>query len=168
MQQEPVKRLPVHRQCFVKRKIMPGFHVQVERKLSDACSLNYKRTPLSSTKTNTYICIYACMCIYILILWSRKALHESKQPSWRLTGPSGAAGSPRHRARKMQRWAARRWVPPARGGRRGRSSRAWVKSLSGYFTRQSPHLRAFLKPGKSSDTHTCQSGGSCQWGRGNR
>lgn len=68
MQQEPIKRLSVHKQCFIKRKIMPSlpsFHVQVERNLSDACSLNYKQTPLSSTKTNIYIYICAYMYIYI-------------------------------------------------------------------------------------------------------
>lgn len=32
---------------------MSGFHV--ERRLSDACSHNYKQTPLSSTRTNIHI-----------------------------------------------------------------------------------------------------------------
>jgi len=79
MQQEPTKRLSVHEQCFIKRKIMPGLHVQVERNLLDASSLKYRQTPLSSTKTNIYIYIY----MYILILWSREALHERRQPSQR-------------------------------------------------------------------------------------
>lgn len=67
MQQEPIKRLSVHKQCFIKRKItpsLPSFHVQVERNLSDACTLNYKQTPLSSTKTNIYIYMHIHVYIY--------------------------------------------------------------------------------------------------------
>lgn len=66
MQQKPVKRLSGYKQCFVKMKIMLGFHVQVERNWSCACSLKYKQIPPSSTKTiiYKYVCVHICVYIY--------------------------------------------------------------------------------------------------------
>lgn len=61
MQQKPVKRLSGYKQCLVKTKIMLGFHIQVQRNWSCACSLSYKQIPPSSTKT----IIYMCVCIHV-------------------------------------------------------------------------------------------------------
>lgn len=114
-----------------------------------------------------YVCIYVYTYINLVARESSPwiaAAHGLQQPSWCSRGPPG---SPGHRACRMHRWAVLSTRFLLLRGSVERSSPAWVKSLRGHLTstRQSPHIRAFLQPGKSSHTRTCQSGGSHQWGK---
>lgn len=96
MQQKPVKRLSGYKQCLVKMKIMLGFHDQVERNWSCACSLSYKQIPPFSTKTIIYM--YVCIHVYTDInLVAQESSPGMQQPSWCSGGPPG------HRACRMHR-----------------------------------------------------------------
>lgn len=164
IQQELSKRLSVHKQCFIKRKIIPAFHVLVEICLVIAPS--YGQTPLSSTKTK----IYMCACVY----WScDPEKHSMNQSSWLgvYRGPPGQLahrGTMPARCRGELCWVCSSFCSWGSDTMEFSSLDEVTQQIRNEHTRQSPYIRAFLKPGKSSYTHTCQSGESHQWRRGNR
>lgn len=114
MQKKPVKRLSRHKQCFVKMKIMLGFHVQVERYWSCARSLNFKKIPPSTTETNIYIYVCVCICVYTYINlvaqesspWIAAAKLVFKGPTWLTWAPC---------LQDAQVSCAEHSVPPAQG-----------------------------------------------------
>lgn len=113
---------------------MPGFHIQVERNSSDACSLNYKQTPLSSTKTNIYIyvCIYVYIYINLVVQKSTPGIKAAELAFSRAQLGSWLTEAPCPQDAEVS--CAECSVPSAHGGQTEWSSPAWVKSLSGHLT----------------------------------
>lgn len=112
---------------------------------------------------------YVCACV--LILWSRKALHEAEQLTWSFRGPPGQLahrGTMPARCRGELCWVCSSFCSWGSDTMEFSSPDEVTQQIRNEHTRQSPYIRAFLKPGKSSYTHTCQSGESHQWRRGNR